>query len=363
MPTATSTSIRPFEASKLEINTYYIPSAIPSYVWSALRQNSIRTNVVLPLMEKALSKEQNGLLQSEDDDDLWITCSSVDAEHNRTLDLVLSCTKNEMGNYPIFIVATVPFQQLLDHKFLPPRIHNLIREMKPAGIPVERVYSIFAPEPIAQLFAEIWTSRTHIAYYAIPYYAAMLSFCTRETLIQRNATLMHGAIHFNLRPARFTDLAAVADLCYEFAAKSEPFVLDMSGAHKEAQILIQNNQVWVHEIQTEGYALPEIACIVAFTRNTQTTATITKVVTSLNHRGMKCAQRLVRQVCKHLLYSTGVQSVALYVAHDNKPAGKVYHNVGFVGLDSEYHDTQPIEGVERWTEIGFDRSRVHLGHW
>lgn len=52
--------------------------------------------------------------------------------------------------------------------------------------------------------------------------------------------------------------------------------------------------------------------------------------------------------------------VVLYVAHDNS-AARVYERVGFVGLGQGPQKNVP--GVERWLEIGFDRSRVDLGHW
>jgi hypothetical protein len=54
------------------------------------------------------------------------------------------------------------------------------------------------------------------------------------------------------------------------------------------------------------------------------------------------------------------ESVVLYVAHDNKAAAKVYHRVGFIGLDGK---DCSVDGVERWLEIGFDRDVVKLGHW
>lgn len=60
----------------------------------------------------------------------------------------------------------------------------------------------------------------------------------------------------------------------------------------------------------------------------------------------------------HRLLRTKV-TVTLYVGIGN-PAAKVYHRVGFVGLDAR---SDPIEGIENWTEIGFDRSKVELGHW
>ena len=52
--------------------------------------------------------------------------------------------------------------------------------------------------------------------------------------------------------------------------------------------------------------------------------------------------------------------VALYVAHNNPAASKVYERVGFAGLSP---DGVAVEGVDAWTEIGFDRDVIDLGHW
>lgn len=72
----------------------------------------------------------------------------------------------------------------------------------------------------------------------------------------------------------------------------------MDEATREGLYLIQNELVWVHEIQQGDQGLPEIACIVAFTRNTEKVATISKVVTSQKFRRRGCAERLVNRVCK-----------------------------------------------------------------
>jgi len=51
--------------------------------------------------------------------------------------------------------------------------------------------------------------------------------------------------------------------------------------------------------------------------------------------------------------------IALYVGVTNG-ARKVYADAGFVGLgQSDAH----VEGVDRWVEIGFDPTKVDLGHW
>jgi len=122
-------------------------------------------------------------------------------------------------------------------------------------------------------------------------------------------------------------------------------------------LLVQNQLIWVHHIQRRDDGKSGIASIVAFTRNSETNATISKVFTNPDWRRLGCAERLVRRVTRELLRTK--KTVTLYVGIGN-PAANVYHRVGFVGLDNE---SDPIEGVENWTEIGFDRSKVQLGHW
>lgn len=65
----------------------------------------------------------------------------------------------------------------------------------------------------------------------------------------------------------------------------------------EAELLIHSNAVWVHTMQGPGQVAPDVACIVAATRTTETVAAITKVYTSPNYRSRGCAERLVRFAC------------------------------------------------------------------
>jgi predicted GNAT family acetyltransferase len=71
----------------------------------------------------------------------------------------------------------------------------------------------------------------------------------------------------------------------------------MEGAIKEATLLVRNKQLWVHEIRQDD-AVPEIASIVAVTRESNTVSAITKVYTNPQWRRRGCAERLVRRVCK-----------------------------------------------------------------
>jgi len=102
----------------------------------------------------------------------------------------------------------------------------------------------------------------------------------------------------------------------------------------------------------------EVASIAACTRNTDDVAAVTKVFTTEQWRGKGCAGHLVRYVCQEM-FNKGKESVVLFVGIGNN-ARSVYDKVGFVGLGA---NDGPVEGVDRWLEIGFDERRVDLGHW
>ncbi|KAF9256748.1 hypothetical protein L218DRAFT_881128 [Marasmius fiardii PR-910] len=322
-----------------KVDAYTIASKIPMNVQNALSSHPVDTNCILPALLKALNTEHVSSLPPRGQ--LWIVCQSVSG-----VELVLSCTNNFLGTYPIFIAGLCP----LSIASLRPRIQEMVQRLLRITV-LRRVYSVFAPDDIADIFAEAWTGETGIQIYREPYYAAKLSSCTRETLTGHD-----GEPDYYLRPAESNDLDAVAQLCFAFARTSEPFFLSKDGAYTEAEYLIRNKLVWVHAVP--GHT--GVASIVVFTRNCETNATITKVFTNPSYRGQGCAQRLVRRVTEHLLYTMNKTSVALYVAHDNGAASRVYHNVGFVGLDGSdrTHHLAPS-----WKEIGFDRREVDLGHW
>ena len=119
----------------------------------------------------------------------------------------------------------------------------------------------------------------------------------------------------------------------------------------------------------------EIATIVAVTRKSCGVAAITKVYTPEKWRGNRLAEKLVRHVCKE--YELAIfrlpddinsflfrllktyEKVVLYVGVDNA-AKKVYGRVGFPGL---IEGSPSSDEVEHWIEIGFDQTKVVLGHW
>ena len=62
-------------------------------------------------------------------------------------------------------------------------------------------------------------------------------------------------------------------------------------------MMITNQQAWVHIVQKEGQE-PEIACLVATTRESDTVTAVTKVFTPKRWRGRGCAARLLHRVCQ-----------------------------------------------------------------
>jgi len=169
------------------------------------------------------------LAQSSKSNQQWITLAF---KHSRDsayeIDMVLSCTSWALGDYPIFIFTTKPFSSLSLH-WLQPRLQLIVQELVRL-VPLERIYSVFAPAPITKMFVRTVQSLTGLVPIQSPYYAASLSFCNRQSFRDRRQT----ADSHVLRLAQETDISKAAALCKGFAETSEPFVLDDQGALKEA---------------------------------------------------------------------------------------------------------------------------------
>ncbi|KZT30898.1 hypothetical protein NEOLEDRAFT_44978 [Neolentinus lepideus HHB14362 ss-1] len=331
---------------------YYSPSSIPVSVLDVLRKDidtERNTNIILPHLIKCLEKERLG--EPLPPNQIWIA-----SQRGGLLDFFLSCTEGPMGPYPIFISTTASLSQLLDPNYVQSSVAALIHELLRADVPRERVFSVFAPEPVTKAFARLWTDLTNIPLARDPeYYAATFSYCTVTSFIDKRMPFYDG-FTFSLRPAVERDIPIIAGLGKSFSETSPPFLLSFEQALEEARVLVHDHQIWVHEI-SQGHEPPDIASIVAFTRVSQNVAAITKVYTNPRWRNKGCAVRLVRRVTKHLLKIK--QAVVLYVSHGN-PATRVYDQVGFVGLRDNSHE---FPGVDRWLELGFDQRYVDLGHW
>ncbi|KAG1757182.1 hypothetical protein EDB19DRAFT_1890983 [Suillus lakei] len=331
------------------IQHFDLSTGIPKDVWTALYANAARANLILPHAEKVFGR-QKFIPKIDATEQHWLVYSKPGTSE---IQFILSCTEGPLGKYPIFIVPTVPIAVLT-----PNLLKNSMEALCSAllnepGFKRERVFSVFSVEPVTKAFVLAWEKYAKIDHIKEPYYTAIFSMCTANTLIrQQRAARASEDVALEPRPAVEQDVENIAVLCYEFAATSPPFVISIEKAREEARLLIANKQVWVHEIQRRN-GKPEIATIVTVTRKSEGVAAITKVYTPEKWRGKGCAERLVRHVCIELLEK--YKKIVLYVGVDNS-AKIVYDRVGFQDLN----EGSPSE---RWLEIGFDQAKVELGHW
>ncbi|KAG8902185.1 hypothetical protein FRB99_004791 [Tulasnella sp. 403] len=307
-------------------------------------------NIWMPHARKISKTENSHQATGSLPKQFWLSVWTVTRSGTRTLDLVLACTANQLGDYPIFLYSNVPASQLTP-TFLNQRISLLIERLLELVSPT-RVFSVFSPSALTSAFVSSWTRRTGSIPEIDPFYAAKFTTCTKKTITPAPAPLPAGD---EMRLATAEDAERAATLCKEFADDSVYFPLSYPRALKEAREMIRNRQLWVY-YTTLASGQRELASIVACTRTTENVAAITKVYTNPLCRSRGCAERLVRRVTNFWLNEAGRQSVVLFVAHDNAPAEKVYHRVGFQGLQG-----CTAEGVEDWLEVGF--VNTDRGHW
>ncbi|KAH9964259.1 hypothetical protein BC827DRAFT_63174 [Russula dissimulans] len=279
----------------------------------------------------------------------WLTVwSSPSPFIPPTLDVVLSCLSWKLGDYPIFL-WTPKNPTSISQSWLAPRI-ELLAERLLEMVPPQRVFSIFGMTQLVKSFTHYWSDLVKCPIEPEPFYAAFYSFCNPETFKESSSgddSLPRGD---SIRRAKTEDLAAVAQLCKEFADDSVYFPLEMDAATIEARELISNGLIWIYE--SEG----EVTSVCAVTRSTQNVSAITKVFTTPKWRRRGFAEHLVRNVTRRLLVDCGKRSVTLYVGHDNC-AQRVYDRVGYVGLCGK-----KVNGVEDSLELGLVTGAPR-GHW
>ncbi|KAG0692642.1 hypothetical protein DFH29DRAFT_817308 [Suillus ampliporus] len=320
---------------------------IPENVWKTLRDNAARANVILPHAEKVFTHPDF----LPDSEQLWLVYSEP---RTSEIGFILSCTEGPLGKYPLFIVPTAPIAELTAELLQNPMEMLCNALLNESDFRRQRVFSVFSVKPVTEAFASAWENLTHISCIKEPYYDAIFTMCSSETLVRAAPPSEDEVIELRLAVPQDADKIAV--MCKEFTATSLPFVLTSEQASKEASLLIEQRQVWVYEIQ-EPSGETDIASIVAVTRESNTVAAITKVYTSEKWARKGRAERLVRRVCRELLKTH--EQIVLYVGAKNR-AKSLYDRVGFQGLGE---GGPAIDGVEHWLEIGFDRAEVELGHW
>ncbi|KAG8874304.1 hypothetical protein FRB97_006001 [Tulasnella sp. 331] len=362
-----TSALYPSHAGMIKITTYAAPMDLLRDAGSALYRREKEANVLLPLVEKLLQQNKainlaeaplNDTQQSSASSNVpnfWLVLQSQSPSGSSScqeaIDFVLSCTNGSMGAYPIFVWAARPIRTMAK-EFIQVRMTYLAEHLLCNLPSSKRVFSIFAPTKVTQYFAAAWSALTGSVPVEDPYYHAVFASVTKQTLRLESPPTIIAPRGYALRRAVPGDEPGIAHLCYEFAAGSEPFILDMAGAHREAHLLVSQGQVYVCDV--EG----AIACMVALTRSSLNHAAITKVVTHPSYYSQGWAKRLVRDVCTRLLYDEQKTSVVLYVALGNVAAEKVYHNVGFSGLMGTPRDA---ETDDEWLELGFEKT--DLGHW
>jgi hypothetical protein len=193
-------------------STYTRASDLPESVLKVLRSNARNANVILPPALKIMAAEQSSNFNQKN---IWITCASQNPPC--PIEFVLSCAEGYMGSYPLFILTTLPVNQLTDE-----HIRSCVQMMAQAlkkAVPIQRVYSVFAPEPLTEAFVAVWTRLTGIKSHAEPYYAANITYCTRDSFVNRQ-TSVHPSLTYEIRPAIASDINEIADLCFQFAEDS-----------------------------------------------------------------------------------------------------------------------------------------------
>lgn len=291
------------------VQRFTTSSEIPGLVWQTLRVHERNANVILPYLERCHAMERSGSLLPTPQ--LWISCTTFHRDAAPSVDFVLSSTEGPLGPYPVFIVTTL--SRTVSQESVRRRLQSMAFELQRAVHP-SRVFSVFALEPIARSFAAIWTAYTGIPLHPTEpeYYAARISYCTKHTF--KNHESSPPSPDIRLRLATTADVPQVARLGHGFAAESvrilhasllsilltmfliqDPYFLTPEAAEREAALLIEKGEMWVHEVRSREHA-PEIASIVAVTRSSEKVATITKVYTSHKWRKRGCAERLTRKV-------------------------------------------------------------------
>ena len=190
------------------IFTYTCALDIPPLFIDALKSHSRNANVILPQIES--SKKASPSMPQ-----LWV----VYAPHGR-VEYVLAVTEGALGAYPLFIFTTEPVATLAGPSF-EAKMWELVMALREKVINVRRIYSVFAPRPICITFCNMWTRLTGIAVEANPnpYYDAVISYCTPQTLKLGNQRPATGHEH-EIRLAVTSDAPMVATLCQGFSEES-----------------------------------------------------------------------------------------------------------------------------------------------
>lgn len=159
-----------------------------------------------PITDVAAMADQNK-------EPFWLTVwSSPSPFAPPTLDIVLSCVSWTLGDYPIFLWTPKNLSSVTP-AWLNPRLELLAEHLLDI-VPPQRVFSIFGMTLLVKSFTRYWSDLVKCPIEPEPFYAACYSFCNPDTFKGSNDSLPRGD---NIRRANVEDLAAVGQLCKEFA--------------------------------------------------------------------------------------------------------------------------------------------------
>ena len=212
MPSASSLVEVAFRASDLSVVARKALESVP-----------VDASVILPTFNKCLELDK---VRQSPLDHLWIAIYS----RLGTVTLVLSCTDGYMGAYPIFIVNTIP----IDDNDFASSIHLLALTLQ-RHVPIERVYSVFGPIKITQLFSRTWTQLTGVQAEAHPYYDAKISSLRRHESLQQPVTSESSTFEIGL--ATQADILPISQSCHAFAWDSVSYRFP-SVSHSSAKYLL-----------------------------------------------------------------------------------------------------------------------------
>ncbi|KAH9081584.1 hypothetical protein EDB83DRAFT_2333641 [Lactarius deliciosus] len=181
-----------------------------------------------------------------------------------------------LGDYPIFL-WTPKTPTPISQSWLTPRTELL----------AEHLLDIVPPQAY-------WSDLVKCAIEQEPFYSAYYTYCNLDTFKEAIDPVPSGD---KIRRAGVEDLAAVAQLCKEFADESVYFPLEIDAAMIEARELTAEGLIWIYE--SEG----EVTSICAVTRSTQNVSAITKVFTTPKWRRRGFAEHLVRNITKRFVAS------------------------------------------------------------
>lgn len=199
-------------------------SGLPDHVVRHLLNDQRNSNIILPYIlnqRKAASSTEH---------DVWVVSSTTQPNGAPVLNFVAALTKGSVDFLPLFIYHGRPLEEL-SPTFLQDRMEEMAQALfNDAHVPVERMFSVFAAEPVTRAFVYAWTKLTGVKEDAgdedvsSEYYAALLTYCDKQSF-KRRAMTVDPDRQYTIRRATMEDLAQVSTLCHDFAALSVSHVI------------------------------------------------------------------------------------------------------------------------------------------